>query len=112
MDCLCTYASPFRVVGPKALISALGQCGGFLDGGAAHPLQIAAIPLLDYERVKQDRVALQRHFKEKRDHVLGRLTKMGFELKNAPNSTFYVSKEIWSAVHGFLTIGLSRAALA
>lgn len=84
---------PCRVVGPKALISALGQCGGYLDGGASHPLQIAAIPLLDHERVKQDRIALQRHFKQKRDHVLKRLTDMGFELKNTPTSTFYVSHE-------------------
>ncbi|KAI5478228.1 hypothetical protein MNV49_005293 [Pseudohyphozyma bogoriensis] len=78
------------VVGPKSLISALGQSGSFLDGGASHPLQVASIPLLEPSRVKQDRVALQRHFKAKRDHVLARLAKMGLAVKNKPTSTFYI----------------------
>ncbi|GAA5950852.1 hypothetical protein JCM10213_006453 [Rhodosporidiobolus nylandii] len=52
------------VVGPKSLIKALGQSGG-------------------------DRTALQAHFRSKRDHVLSRLRTMGFEVKNAPTSTFY-----------------------
>lgn len=100
------------VIGPKSLIKALGQTGGSLDGGgelrrcmaecihesntelfrsANHPLQVAAIPLLSPARVKQDRLALQRHFKSKRDHVLQRLKDMGLEVHNRPNSTFYVS---------------------
>jgi len=78
------------VVGPKSLIRALGQSGGFLDGGASHVLQVAALPLLDRDRVKQDRVALQSHFRAKRDYVVERLRKMGFAVKNAPTSTFYV----------------------
>ncbi|KZT44563.1 PLP-dependent transferase [Sistotremastrum suecicum HHB10207 ss-3] len=78
------------VVGPKNLISALSQSGSFLDGGANHPLQLAAIPLLDPERVKQDRLALQKHFKAKRDHILGRLERLGLKVEIYPQATFYI----------------------
>ncbi|BGP40317.1 hypothetical protein JCM10449v2_004278 [Rhodotorula kratochvilovae] len=78
------------VVGPESLIKALGQSGGFLDGGASHVLQVAALPLLDPTLVKQDRLALQRHFGQKRDYVVDRLRKMGFAVKNPPTATFYV----------------------
>ncbi|GAA6034061.1 hypothetical protein JCM8097_000672 [Rhodosporidiobolus ruineniae] len=78
------------VVGPKSLVKALGQSGGFLDGGASHVLQAAAIPLLDPARVHSDRLALQTHFRAKRDHVLKRLREIGFEVTNPPTSTFYV----------------------
>lgn len=78
------------VIAPKPVIGALGQCGGFLDGGASHPFQVAAIPLLEPSRVLQDRKALQQHFKAKRDHVLARLEKMGLAVANKPTSTFYI----------------------
>jgi len=78
------------VIGPKRFISALSQSGSFLDGGATHPLQVAAIPLLDPIRVQQDKIALQRHFREKRDYVLGRLEKMGLKVKVPPKWTFYI----------------------
>lgn len=45
-----------QVVGPKNVISAISQSGSFLDGGASHPLQMAAIPLLEPNRVLQDKV--------------------------------------------------------
>ncbi|KAK4053939.1 hypothetical protein OIO90_003776 [Microbotryomycetes sp. JL221] len=75
---------------PVALIKALGQAGSYLDGGASHPTQVAAIPLLEPSRVQQDRLALQRLFKKKRDYVLDRLEKMGLKVVNKPNSTFYI----------------------
>lgn len=78
------------VIGPKNLITALSQSGSFLDGGANHPLQLAAIPLLDYERVKQEKIALQKHFKAKRDRVLERLEEMGLRVEIPPMSTFYI----------------------
>lgn len=84
------------VVGPKPLISAIAQSGSFLDGGANHPLQLAAIPLLDPERVRQDRVSLQRAFQKKRDHVLARLAEMGFQVKVPPQATFYVCLDLSS----------------
>ncbi|KAF8077784.1 pyridoxal phosphate-dependent transferase [Lyophyllum atratum] len=78
------------VIGPKNLVSALSQSGSFLDGGANHPLQLAAIPLLDPSRVAIEKVALQRHFKAKRDHVLARLHELGLDVDLPPTSTFYI----------------------
>ncbi|KIK59407.1 hypothetical protein GYMLUDRAFT_44407 [Collybiopsis luxurians FD-317 M1] len=78
------------VVGPRNLITALSQSGSFLDGGANHPLQLAAIPLLDPARAYQERVALQKHFKMKRDHVLARLKELRMDVDVPPNATFYI----------------------
>ncbi|EDR14348.1 arylformamidase, partial [Laccaria bicolor S238N-H82] len=78
------------VIGPKNLITALSQSGSFLDGGANHPLQLAAIPLLDPDRVAKEKVALQKHFKAKRDHVLARLKKLHLDVDVPPSSTFYI----------------------
>jgi len=78
------------VVGPKNVITALSQSGSFLDGGANHPLQIAAIPLLDPAHVAQEKLALQKHFKAKRDHVLKRLKQLHLEVHVPPTSTFYI----------------------
>ncbi|KZT26633.1 PLP-dependent transferase [Neolentinus lepideus HHB14362 ss-1] len=78
------------VIGPKNLVTALSQSGSFLDGGANHPLQLAALPLLDPARVQQEKLALQTHFKMKRDHVLHRLDKLGLHVSIPPSSTFYI----------------------
>jgi len=53
-------------------------------------IQAAALPLLEPKRVEQDRLALQKHFKYKRDHVLKRLAEMGLVVENPPTSTFYI----------------------
>jgi len=78
------------VVGPEDLIDALSECGSFLDGGASHVMQCAALPMLEYERTVQDRIALQRHFRAKRDHCLKRLSDMGMTVKVPPVATFYI----------------------
>ncbi|EGG05118.1 uncharacterized protein MELLADRAFT_48881 [Melampsora larici-populina 98AG31] len=78
------------VVGPKCLISALSQSGSFLDGGASHIMQMAAIPMLDLKRVEQDKVALQKHFRMKKERVLARLEEMGLKVKVPPKWTFYI----------------------
>ncbi|KAA1063918.1 hypothetical protein PGTUg99_003578 [Puccinia graminis f. sp. tritici] len=78
------------VIGPKPLIGALSQSGSFLDGGASHIMQMAAIPLLDFDRVEKDKLALQVHFRMKRDRVLERLEQMGLKVKIPPKWTFYI----------------------
>ncbi|KAG6851285.1 hypothetical protein H0H93_011721 [Arthromyces matolae] len=94
------------VVGPKNLISALSQSGSFLDGGANHPSPqfpfwtphlspwrrhgltkyLMSSELAD----RFHQVALQRHFKAKRDHVLARLHALGLDVDIPPTSTFYI----------------------
>ncbi|KAJ3162004.1 hypothetical protein HDU86_005702 [Geranomyces michiganensis] len=76
------------IVGPEDVISSMQAAGSFLDGGASHPLQRAAVPLLEPERVRKDAAALQRHFREKRDYVVGALRDMGLHLRT-PDATFY-----------------------
>ncbi|KAJ7772871.1 pyridoxal phosphate-dependent transferase [Mycena maculata] len=78
------------VIGPKYLVTALSQSGSFLDGGANHPMQLAAIPLLEPWRIMLEKEALQRHFKVKRDHVLKRLHDMHLDVDIPPTSTFYI----------------------
>ncbi|KAF8342176.1 aminotransferase [Cantharellus anzutake] len=87
------------VIGPKNLISALSQSGSFLDGGANHPLQIAGLPLLDPDRVIQEKLALQKHFHKKRDHVLKRLAEIGLPVKVIPHATFYIWLDLSSLPH-------------
>jgi len=94
------------VIGPKNLISALSQSGSFLDGGANHPLQRAALPLLEPKRVLSEKIALQKHFHHKRNHVLSRLAEMGLEVKVPPVATFYIWLDL-SGLPGALSNGLS-----
>lgn len=78
------------VVGPTELISALSAAGSFLDGGASAPMQKLAVEMLDADRVKQDRLALQSHFRHKLQHILDRLDAMGLHVNFKPESTFYI----------------------
>lgn len=78
------------LIGPKEFVGALSSCGSYLDGGTSHPFQVAAIPLLDPPKVREEMKALQVHFKHKRDYVISRLLGMGFPITYVPNSTFYL----------------------
>jgi aspartate/methionine/tyrosine aminotransferase len=78
------------VVGPKEFIKAIGSSGSYLDGGTNVPFQEVAVSMLEPTKVRNEMQALQRHFKDKRDYVMDRLTKMGFQLAYRPNSTFYL----------------------
>lgn len=78
------------IVGPKEFIKAIGSCGSYLDGGTNVPFQEAAISMLEPTKVLNEMKALQTHFRNKRDYVLGRLKSLGFKIKNVPDSTFYI----------------------
>lgn len=84
------------VVGPKDFVDALGSAGSYLDGGANVPFQEAAIPMLEPELVRTEMKALQSHFMEKRDYVLGRLYDIGFRVQDIPGATFYVWLDLTS----------------
>ena len=78
------------IVGPKEFINAIGSCGSYLDGGTNVPFQEAAVPMLEPDLVRREMVALQKHFRMKRDYVIERLRSLGFIIKNVPDSTFYL----------------------
>lgn len=78
------------ILGPKEFIKAIGSCGSYLDGGTNVPFQEAAIPMLEPELVKKEMIALQHHFRDKRDYIVERLRSMGFTIKLVPDSTFYL----------------------
>ena len=65
------------VVGPRAVIEAVTSAGSFLDGGAARPLQRAAVELLTEERARGEAAAIQAGFRPKRELMLARLKAMG-----------------------------------
>lgn len=46
--------------------------------------------MLEPENVQKEMVALQTHFRDKRDYVVKRLRDMGFTIKTVPDSTFYL----------------------
>ncbi|KAF2460581.1 pyridoxal phosphate-dependent transferase, partial [Lineolata rhizophorae] len=88
------------IVGPKEFISAIGSCGSYLDGGTNVPFQEAAIPMLGPPAVRNEMRVLQRHFRDKRDYVVGRLEAMGLKLDYCPDSTFYIWLDVSSLPDG------------
>ena len=76
-------------VGPKDVIGRIASAGSFLDGGASHPIQSAAIPLLDPAAADQEAIAIQKAFGAKRELMLDRLPSMGLTLANTPKGAFY-----------------------
>ncbi|KAI8886053.1 PLP-dependent transferase [Backusella circina FSU 941] len=94
------------IVGPKSVISSMDSAGSFLEGGANHPLQVAAIPFLDPCKFKNEATSLQAHFRMKRDYVLMRLRNMGFEIRVPPNATFYIWLDL-SHLPSPINIGLN-----
>jgi aspartate/methionine/tyrosine aminotransferase len=81
---------------PCAVIEAIASAGSFLDGGANHPFQTAALGLLRPEHALQETLAIQRHFRRKRDYTLERLRAMGVRVEAEPAGTFYV----WANLEG------------
>lgn len=84
---------------PRAVIEAIASAGSFLDGGANHPFQRAALELLRPEHAAQETLAIQRHFRRKRDLTLQRLRAMGIGVEVEPAGTFYV----WANLEGLST---------
>jgi N-succinyldiaminopimelate aminotransferase len=99
-------------LGPRPIIEALSSAGSFLDGGGSRPLQRAAIPLMDEQHVVKETLAINAHFREKRDRFHSRLERLGIRTDRPPDGTFY----IWGNVSGLPAplnegMGFFRAAL-
>lgn len=76
-------------IGPKAIIQRIASAGSFLDGGAAHPLQKAAIPLVDIRVADEQARIIQQEFSKKRELMMRSLISMGFRLPAPPIAGFY-----------------------
>lgn len=74
----------------KDVIERIASAGSFLDGGAPHPLQCAAVSLLNPALVCENTVRLQEHFSKKRTFMLERLASMNIEVAHPPQGSFYV----------------------
>lgn len=48
----------------------IGSCGSYLDGGASHAFQEAAVPMLEPSLVHTEMVHLQQHFRVGSSHLL------------------------------------------
>lgn len=77
-------------VGPKAVIDRVISAGSFLDGGAPHPLQRAALPLLEPALADQEAAAISAHFGAKRTMMLEMASEMGLKVYGAPRGAFYL----------------------
>jgi hypothetical protein len=77
-------------LGPTAVIDAIASAGSFLDGGANHPFQNAALPLLDPANAAAETLAIQQHFGRKRALVLERLQALDIGVEAVPVGAFYV----------------------
>ena len=64
-----------------------------MDGGSNNILQKAAVPLLEPGFVEKDALALQAHFREKRDFMVRELEAMGIKAR-VPKSTFYIWADV------------------
>src|SRR5665213_229801 len=77
-------------LGPKVVMEAIARAGSFLDGGANHPFQNAALPLLDSKNAAAETLAIQKHFGKKRELLLSRLKKMKITADAPPAGAFYI----------------------
>lgn len=77
------------IVAPQSVIDAVSSAGSFLDGGANNPFQNQTLELLNPEHAIQETIAIQNHFRKKRDYMLSRLEKMGIVIESKPEGTFY-----------------------
>ena len=80
-------------VAPREVIERVSSAGSFLDGGAPHCIQRAALPLLEPSVADQEAAAIQATFSAKRDLMLERLSAMGIKVAGAedggPEGAFY-----------------------
>lgn len=77
------------IVGPRTIIERVESAGSFLDGGSPRPLQRAAVPLLEPERVLREAEALRDAFRAKRDLMVARLRELGLVFDREPEGSFY-----------------------
>ena len=75
-------------LGPKAVIEAIASAGSFLDGGANHPFQNAALPLLDRKMPRPKRWPSKNISEKSATRLLSRLKKLNITADAAPAVRF------------------------
>lgn len=75
---------------PKHVIDRLSSVGSFLDGGASHPMQKAALELVQLDYAEAEAESIRRNFAPKRALMLQRLNDMGIRVDISPQGAFYV----------------------
>jgi aspartate/methionine/tyrosine aminotransferase len=99
-------------VAPKHIIDRVASVGSFMDGGASHPMQRAALQVLDPDIADQEAEAIRKHFGPKREIMLKRLVGMGIRVDAAPAGAFYVWGNVSELPEGMNTgMDFFRAAL-
>ena len=78
------------IVGPRAVIEQATSAGSFLDGGANHPFQRAALDLLRPAFALQEARAIRDVFQDKRQQLRTRLEDLGVRFDAVPGGTFYL----------------------
>ncbi len=76
-------------VGPREVIERISSAGSFLDGGAAHAIQSAAIGLVARDAADQEAAAIRAEFGAKRDLLSAGLRELGMTLPCEPAGAFY-----------------------
>lgn len=76
-------------IGPKAIIQRITSAGSFLDGGAAHPIQKAVLPLLDRQVADSQARIIQTEFSQKRQLMMDGIARLGLQLAAKPLGAFY-----------------------
>lgn len=76
-------------LGPKEVIRRIASAGSFLDGGASHPIQRGALPLLEPAAADREAAAIRTAFSKKRDLMVKRLPALGMTIEDTPGGAFY-----------------------
>lgn len=85
---------------PRHVIDRVSSVGSFLDGGASHPMQKAAVQLVQLEHAEAEAAAIRRNFAPKRELMLKRLVSMGVRVDAAPAGAFYVWGDVSALPEG------------
>ena len=86
-------------VGPRDVIQRITSAGSFLDGGPPHPIQKAALPMIDPAWADAEARAIQSVFGAKRDFVIDRLRAMGASVLPTTGA-FYVFADLSNLPEG------------
>ncbi|MEM7264022.1 MAG: pyridoxal phosphate-dependent aminotransferase, partial [Planctomycetota bacterium] len=90
-------------VGPESIIQSIASVGSFLDGGAAHPIQKAVLPLVEIELANAEARAVRETFGPKRTQLMEGLEALGISVDFQPEGGFYCWGSVADLPEGYRT---------